>query len=63
MQKLVFSQRWPIAFALVMIILGLHQAFGSETGPPPQENLKLHSFKIVGNKMVKTGEIKKDLSE
>ena len=30
---------------------------------PPQENLKLHSFKIAGNKIVKTGEIKKELSE
>ena len=34
-----------------------------ETPPAPQENLKLHSFKIEGNKLIKTAEIKKELSE
>ena len=31
--------------------------------PVPQEELRLHSFKIEGNKVVKTGEILKELSE
>ena len=48
---------------MVLFFIGLPQAFGAETALPPQENLKLHSFKIVGNKIVKTAEIKKELSE
>ncbi|MGA8572682.1 MAG: autotransporter assembly complex protein TamA [Desulfobaccales bacterium] len=63
MPKLVFSQKWLIGFTLVLVFLSLTQAFGSQPAPGPQENLKLHSFKIVGNKIIKTGEIKKELSE
>ena len=61
--KLLFSPRWFIFITMVLFFLQLHQALGAETAPPPQENLKLHSFKIVGNKIVKTGEIKNELSE
>ena len=63
MPKLVFSQRWLIGFTLVLVFLSLPPAFGSQRAPGPQENLKLHSFKIVGNKIIKTAEIKKELSE
>ncbi|MGA7579492.1 MAG: autotransporter assembly complex protein TamA [Desulfobaccales bacterium] len=63
MPKLVFSQRWLIGFTLVLVFLSLPQAFGSQPAPGPQENLKLHSFKIVGNRIIKTAEIKKELSE
>ena len=63
MQKLLFSLRWLIPLIVVLVFIGLPQAFGAETALPSQENLKLHSFKIAGNKIVKTSEIKKELSE
>ncbi len=62
-KRLVSSQRWLPAFTLFLLSLFLPQAYGMETPPAPQENLKLHSFKIEGNKLIKTAEIKKELSE
>jgi outer membrane protein insertion porin family len=63
MQKLGSAQGWAVFLTIVIGFLWILQASGAETAPSPEKNLRLHSFKIVGNKIIKTGEIKKELSE
>jgi outer membrane protein assembly complex protein YaeT len=54
---------WFLALIFAMLLSAPVGARGEEAGSAPEAPLTLHSFKITGNKIIKTEEIKKDLSE